>query len=141
MGHSRARGSRAAFICCAGAPEEVEIREAAARVAACASRMLRVVSAFRTPRTGRSISVRIGVHAGEVLAAVMGRTLPRYQLFGSCMDTAQLMEQTSEPGRVHMSPAFCTALRGGGKAELIADERADGTAFLVMLDRVTRSAV
>ena len=97
--------------------------------------MLRVVRAFRTPKTGRVIEIRIGVHAGEVLTAVMGRTLPRYQLFGASMDETQLMEQTSEPGRVHMSANVCDALREGNMAELIADEQADGTAFLAELVR------
>ena len=119
-----------AFICCAGAPEEVVIAESVARVASCAARMLRVVRAFRTPVSGRAIEVRIGVHAGKVLAAVMGRTLPRYQLFGVSMDTAQLMEQTSSAGRVHLSTDFCDVLREGHREHLITDAQPDGTAYL-----------
>jgi class 3 adenylate cyclase len=65
----------AAFIACAGAPDVVEVSEAVSRVSACAARMLAIVEAFRTPTTHRAITIRVGVHVGRVLGAVLGSTL------------------------------------------------------------------
>jgi class 3 adenylate cyclase len=65
----------AAFIACAGAPEPLEVGEAVARVSSCAARILAVVAAYRTPTTGRPIAIRVGVHVGRVLGAVVGNTL------------------------------------------------------------------
>ena len=55
---------------------------------------------------------------------------PRYQLFGASMDIVQSMEQSSAPGRVHVSPAFADALREADKEAYLADPQPDGTAFL-----------
>lgn len=48
------------------------------------------------------------------------------------MDVVQAMEQSSMPGRVHMSQEFADELRGGQLNELVSDEQADGTAFLAV---------
>jgi hypothetical protein len=59
---------------------------------------------------------------------------PRYQLFGASMDVVQSMEQSSAPGRVHLSAEFAGELRRAGAAHLVADEQSDGTAFLALED-------
>ena len=92
--------------------------------------MLGVVAAYRTPRTARVIAIRVGLHVGRILGAVMGSTMPRYQLFGASMDYVQGMEGSSSPGRVHMSKEFADVLREGGRGQLVVDELEDGTAFL-----------
>ena len=55
---------------------------------------------------------------------------PRYQLFGASMDVVQAMEQSSEPGRVHMSAEFVAAIEDGGEDFLVCDRQPDGSAFL-----------
>jgi hypothetical protein len=47
------------------------------------------------------------------------------------MDVVQAMEQSSAPGRVHVSPEFAEVLRGcSGAAEFVLEEQPDGTALL-----------
>ena len=47
------------------------------RVALCASRILGVIEAYRTPVSQRALTIRIGLHVGHVLGAVLGTTLVR----------------------------------------------------------------
>ena len=74
--HARAR-SCAAFIACAGAPDALELANAVARISVCATRILSAVSEYRTPKTHRAISIRVGMHVGRVLGAVLGTALVR----------------------------------------------------------------
>ncbi len=72
--------------------------------------------------------VRDGTMAMTWLACALVQ--PRYQLFGVSMDIVQAMEQSSLPGRVHMSQEFCAVLRDTGKPHLMVNPQPDGTAFL-----------
>ena len=89
------------------------------------------VEAYQTPVSRQRIMMRIGCHAGIVIGAVVGRTLPRYQLFGKDMDVVQRMEQESTPNAIHVSGEFAQALSvaTGGQARMGA-RQADGTYFL-----------
>ncbi len=49
------------------------------------------------------IRLRIGTHAGFVIAGVVGRKMPRYHLFGETVTIAEEMEQRGVPGGVCIS--------------------------------------
>ena len=99
-----------------GAPEPTPASESAPRIAKCALDMLSAVQAFshrfEDRLCGHTLHARVGIHTGKVLGGVIGSQLPRYQLFGSAVDEVQLMESSSEPGKVRASPqilAYLTA--------------------------------
>jgi class 3 adenylate cyclase len=50
------------------------------------------------------IRLRIGVNSGPVVAGVIGRSRPTYDIWGDTVNTAQRMDMHAAPGDVHVSP-------------------------------------
>jgi class 3 adenylate cyclase len=59
------------------------------------------------------IRVRIGLHCGPVTAGVIGTERLQYDVWGDTVNVASRMESSGEPGRIHVSEAFATALVPG----------------------------
>ncbi|KAF5842669.1 hypothetical protein DUNSADRAFT_5744 [Dunaliella salina] len=57
------------------------------------------------PHTGEPVSVRIGIHSGDVVSGLIGTKLPKFSLFGDTMNSASRMESTGSPNRIHVSAA------------------------------------
>jgi adenylate cyclase len=80
--------------------------------------------------------VRVGVHAGPVIAGVVGRRKYQYDVWGDTVNTAARMEEAAPPGSVCVDAgtwariaAFCrgravgrVAIKGKGELELFAVE-------------------
>eukprot|EP01012_Entosiphon_sulcatum_P031577 TRINITY_DN4002_c0_g1_i1.p1 TRINITY_DN4002_c0_g1~~TRINITY_DN4002_c0_g1_i1.p1 ORF type:complete len:1193 (+),score=169.51 TRINITY_DN4002_c0_g1_i1:51-3629(+) len=49
------------------------------------------------------VQIRVGIHSGPVVAAIVGRLKPSYDVFGLTTQLANKMESTGTPGRVHIS--------------------------------------
>jgi len=55
--------------------------------------------------TGRPWQIRIGVHSGSAVGAIVGTKKYIYDVFGDSVNTASRMESTAEPGRINVSGA------------------------------------
>ena len=50
-----------------------------------------------------TVAVRIGLHAGPVVAGVIGTRKFVYDVWGDTVNVASRLETTSQPGRIHVS--------------------------------------
>jgi class 3 adenylate cyclase len=82
------------------------------RAARAAIEMLECVSRVVSP-TGSPLQVRLGMHVGPVTAGVLGKDRLQYDVWGDTVNVASRMESAGEPGRIHVSEAFASALDPG----------------------------
>lgn len=61
----------------------------------------------------RKIEMRIGIHAGTVVAGVIGLNRYSYDLWGDAVNIASRMESTGLPGKIQISESFVHELSKG----------------------------
>ena len=59
---------------------------------------------------GKKIELRIGLHAGSVVAGVIGLNRYTYDLWGDAVNVASRLESTGLPGRIQVSDTFLEKL-------------------------------
>ncbi|KAG2424248.1 hypothetical protein HXX76_014631 [Chlamydomonas incerta] len=96
------RRSGEAFMGVGGCPTAEDPVNAALRAALCAREMVLATASFRSS-VGQRVQIRLGLHSGPVVAAVVGTHMPRFSLFGDTIDISHFMEATSSIMRVHVS--------------------------------------
>jgi Adenylate cyclase, family 3 (some proteins contain HAMP domain) len=100
-----------------GAAGEVAIADTALRMIEFAAGRDQGIGGGTAQRDWR---IRIGVHAGPIVAGVVGSSKFAYDVWGDTVNIASRLETTSEPGRIHLSadlarrlePAFVVERRG-----------------------------
>jgi len=65
------------------------------------------------------LSIRLGIHSGQVTAGVLRGDKARFQLFGDTMNTASRMESTSQAARIQCSQETADKLRESGKGHWV----------------------
>ncbi|KXZ50471.1 hypothetical protein GPECTOR_16g645 [Gonium pectorale] len=109
----RIRRSGESFMVVGGCPTPDDPVTVAARVAACARDMM-LATARYTGSRGLAVQLRVGLHSGPVVAAVVGTKMPRFSLFGDVVDVAYFMEATSRAMAVHVSDRTSQLLATAG---------------------------
>ncbi len=54
----------------------------------------------------KSVSIRVGLHIGNVISGNIGLKLPKFSLFGDVMNVASRMESTSQPNCIQVTKTF-----------------------------------
>ena len=97
-----------AYMVAAGLPQPVD--RPVHRVAEMAFDMLAALRAL-SEEIGEEIEIRIGLHAGPVVAGVIGHQKLFYDVWGDTVNTASRMESHGQPGRIQVTAAAREALK------------------------------
>ncbi|CAG5136642.1 unnamed protein product, partial [Candidula unifasciata] len=99
-----------AYMCVSGCPRKNGSRHSG-EIANMALDLISTVTHFKISHIPDEIlKLRVGLHTGPCAAGVVGRTMPRYCLFGDTVNTASRMESTGIALHIHMSKQMKEAL-------------------------------
>jgi adenylate cyclase len=101
-----------AYLVVGGLSRGVADRDAAADTAATARTALGMIAlAAERAASGLGWQIRIGLHAGQLVAGVVGASKFAYDVWGDTVNIASRLESTSEAGRIHVSALVADRLR------------------------------
>ncbi|GAU94570.1 hypothetical protein RvY_06317-2 [Ramazzottius varieornatus] len=92
----------------------------AAEICRMAVSLISAISDFRPKhKPDEEVRLRIGIHSGPAMAAVVGLRMPKFCIFGDCVGIAAKLEATCEAKRIHISLISKRALDGSAKEFLM----------------------
>ncbi|MEM6917021.1 MAG: adenylate/guanylate cyclase domain-containing protein [Verrucomicrobiota bacterium] len=97
-----------AYMLCGGIEGDPE--KGARSVVAAGSDMIQALAEEGEEETGPSLSLRIGIHTGELVAGVIGKRKFSYDLWGDAVNTASRLESSGESARIQVSKATANLL-------------------------------
>eukprot|EP00049_Salpingoeca_infusionum_P006136 m.101766 g.101766 ORF g.101766 m.101766 type:complete len:873 (+) comp13209_c0_seq1:1025-3643(+) len=97
-----------AYMVASGCPEVCD--DHALRIGRFALEMIPMASSIISPLDGEPLVIRVGIHAGPLMAGVVGRARPRYCLFGDTVNVASRMESNGIPGAVQVTYRWAKCL-------------------------------
>ncbi len=101
------------YMAVAGAP--IECADHAERIAAAAIAMQRDILLPDDIREhieeGTVFNIRIGIHAGSAVGGIIGDERFVFDVYSDAVNMAARMEQSSEPGKIHVSTDFAMHLQ------------------------------
>ena len=97
-----------AYMLCGGIDGSPE--EGARSVVAAGLEMIEAIKEESAKESDTPLSLRIGVHTGELVAGVIGKRKFSYDLWGDAVNTASRLESSGEPSRVQISNATAALL-------------------------------
>ena len=103
-----------AYLCSTGLMEEDDNKnddggkDAAMRSLDMARDMVLAAREVKVPRskTGETLQIRVGIHVGPITAGVLGHRMPKFSCFGSVVNMAARMEQTSLPSMIRVTKDY-----------------------------------
>lgn len=88
------------------------VRSCAARALSVAKEMIGEARKVEIPYSSKPqqkkeyLNIRVGIHVGNVTYGILGQHLPKLMCVGNTVNITQQMEQTSQPGLIHVSKDF-----------------------------------
>lgn len=107
------------YMCVCGLPEPK--KDHAQRVARFSLDVIHMLNTFSDTPSGESLTARIGIHSGTVVAGVIGRQKFAYDLWGECVNIASRLESQGEEMKIQCSEEVYQLLKG----EFIFEERGE----------------
>jgi class 3 adenylate cyclase/sensor domain CHASE-containing protein len=112
-----------AFMAVSGIENE-SAQVSAVQIAKLAFDMLKVTEGF-VSKHGLQIQIRVGIHSGDLVGAVVGFKMPHFCLCGDTVNTASRMESNSLPMKIHVSDYTAQLIQASGSKSMTLVDRGE----------------